>query len=108
MTDTAVPPPQLEEPQKLRWFQGIPKYTWMVFFIAALGWLLDCMDQNLFNLVAQKSIRQLLEPVVPAALLQDATNSWRGWITFWFLIGWSVGGFFFGIMGDKLGRTRTL
>jgi MFS family permease len=107
MTDTAVPPPLTEQPN-LRWYQGIPKYTWMVFFIAALGWLLDCMDQNLFNLVAQKSIRELLEPVVSAAQLQDATNAWRGWITFWFLIGWSVGGFFFGIMGDKLGRTRTL
>jgi MFS family permease len=76
--------------------------------IAALGWLFDTMDQNLFNLVAQRSIRDLLARVVPESDLQNAVNAWRGIITSVFLIGWSVGGFVFGILGDKLGRTRTL
>src|SRR6185369_15805282 len=91
-----------------RWYQGVSKYAWLVFFIAALGWLLDCMDQNLFNLVAQRSITDLLKGTVPDAQLQSAVNSWRGTITALFLIGWSVGGFIFGILGDKLGRTRTM
>jgi MFS family permease len=86
----------------------VPRYAWLVLFIAALGWLFDTMDQNLFNLVAQRSIRDLLTGQVPEADLQNAVNSWRGWITSVFLLGWAAGGFFFGIMGDRLGRTRTL
>lgn len=31
-----------------------------------------------------------------------------GWITAIFLVGWSVGGFVFGILGDRLGRTTTM
>src|SRR5262249_46614460 len=104
MTDTsskAIAP-------RLRWYQGVPRYAWLVLLIASLGWLFDSLDQNLFNLVAQKSIRDLLTGLVPETQLQDAVNAWRGWITSVFLLGWSVGGFFFGIMGDRLGRTRTL
>jgi MFS family permease len=104
MTDTA----SSAAAKKLAWHQGVPRYAWLVLFIAALGWLFDTMDQNLFNLVAQRSIRDLLAGQVPEADLQQAVNSWRGWITSVFLLGWSAGGFFFGIMGDRLGRTRTL
>jgi MFS family permease len=94
--------------QKLRWYQGVPRYAWLVLLIAALGWLFDTMDGNLFNLVAQRSIRDLLAGTVPEADLQNAVNSWRGWITSVFLLGWAAGGFVFGILGDRLGRTRTL
>jgi MFS family permease len=107
MADTIAAPPPAES-SGLRWYQGIPKYAWFVLGIAAMGWLFDCMDQNLFNLVAQKSIGDLIKDRVPADQLQGAVNAWRGSITSIFLIGWSVGGFIFGIMGDKLGRTRTM
>jgi MFS family permease len=103
MTDTAP-----TTGKRLAWHQGVPRYAWLVLLIAALGWLFDTMDQNLFNLVAQRSIRDLLIERVPEAELQNAVNSWRGWITSVFLLGWAAGGFFFGIMGDRLGRTRTL
>jgi MFS family permease len=97
-----------EGPLPLAWYQGVPRYAWLVLCIAALGWLFDTMDLNLFNLVAQRSIRELLTGQVPEAEIQNAVNSWRGWITSVFLLGWAVGGFIFGIMGDRLGRTRTL
>lgn len=98
---TAVPQPQ-------RWFHGVPRYAWIVLAVCALGWLFDTMDQHLFNLVAQKSIRTLLAGRVPEAAMQAAVNSWRGAITAVFLVGWAVGGFIFGMMGDRIGRTRTL
>lgn len=104
MADTA--PPSTET--KLRWFQGVSRYAWFVLLIAALGWLFDTMDQNLFNLVAQRSIRELLTGSVPDDQLQSAVNAWRGAITSVFLLGWATGGFVFGILGDRLGRTRTL
>ena len=106
MADTLSAPPA--DQTNLRWFQGIPKYSWFVLAIAAMGWLFDTMDQNLYNLVAQKSIRDLITGTVPEDQMQNAVNSWRGSITSVFLIGWAVGGFIFGIMGDKIGRTRTL
>jgi MFS family permease len=104
MTDTA----STIAAKKLQWYQGVPRYAWLVLTIAALGWLFDTMDGNLFNLVAQRSIRELLEGSVPEAQLQAAVNSWRGGITSVFLLGWAAGGFIFGILGDRLGRTRTL
>src|SRR5436309_3392644 len=43
-----------------RWWQGLDRYCWVVLAIAALGWLFDTMDQNLFNLVRAPSTRELL------------------------------------------------
>src|SRR5437762_2738734 len=36
---------------RVRWYQGIDRYCWVVLVVAALGWMFDTMDQNLFNLV---------------------------------------------------------
>src|SRR5262245_53323471 len=43
----------------LRWWQGLDRYCWVVLAIAALGWLFDTMDQNLFNLVRAPSLQSL-------------------------------------------------
>jgi predicted MFS family arabinose efflux permease len=50
----------------LRWYQGLERYCWVVLVIAALGWLFDTMDQNLFNLVRSPSLADLLRPKVRA------------------------------------------
>ena len=94
---------------QLRWYQGLEPYCWLVLIIAALGWLFDTMDQNLFNLVRTPSIRDLLSSTIDdPQLLEAETKKIGGWITAIFLVGWSVGGFIFGILGDRLGRTRTM
>jgi MFS family permease len=105
MTDTAAPP---EARPNLRWYQGVPRYAWLVLFICALGWLFDTMDQHLFNLVRQPSVAELLKGHVPADKLDAAAKDVGGQLTAVFLIGWACGGFFFGMLGDKLGRTRTM
>lgn len=91
------------------WYRGLDRYCWIVLTIAALGWLFDTMDQNLFNLVRQPSITDLLRPLYdnPAAL-DAAVQKTSGLLTAIFLLGWSCGGFIFGILGDRLGRTRTM
>ena len=94
---------------QLRWYQGLEPYCWLVLIIAALGWLFDTMDQNLFNLVRTPSIQDLLSSSIQDPdLLEAETRRIGGWITAIFLVGWSVGGFIFGILGDRLGRTRTM
>src|SRR5205823_2267922 len=89
----------------------IPRYAWIVLLISALGWLFDTMDQNLFNQVRARSLQEILSPAyvhaTPAAL-DAAVKSWAGTLTAIFLIGWAVGGFVFGVIGDRLGRTRTM
>src|SRR5688500_6448948 len=94
-----------DNPQGLKWYQGLDRYCWVVLIIAALGWLFDTMDQNLFNLVRTQSIQQLLgERDKDAAYVKFV----GGWITAAFLVGWSVGGFIFGILGDRIGRSATM
>lgn len=83
-----------------RWYQGVPKQAWIVLAVCALGWLFDTMDQNIFNLVRQPSMLELVGP--------ERAKEVGGNITSVFLIGWAVGGFLFGMIGDKLGRTRTM
>src|SRR5690606_33705585 len=97
------------EEQNLKWYQGLDRYCWVVLIIAALGWLFDTMDQNLFNLVRNPSIRDLLSAEIQDPVeLTARTQQVSGWITAFFLVGWSVGGFIFGILGDRLGRTMTM
>ncbi len=91
-----------------RWYQGVPRYAWLVLFIATLGWLFDAMDQNLFNLVRQRSVIDLIGSHVPASELDATAKIVGGQITAIFLIGWAIGGFIFGMLGDRLGRSRTM
>jgi fucose permease len=92
----------------LRWWQGLDRYCWIVLAIAALGWLFDTMDQNLFNLVRAPSLTDLLDSQYTGEALKAAVKEKSGLITGIFLVGWSVGGFLFGILGDRIGRTGTM
>src|SRR5688572_2933622 len=96
----------------LKWYQGLDRYCWVVLIIAALGWMFDTMDQNLMNLVRVPSLNELLFKDTPAKDLTDAQKAivkqHSGYVTSIFLLGWAAGGFLFGIIGDRLGRTRTM
>ncbi len=97
--------------ERRQWFQGVPRYAWVVLALAALGWLFDTMDQNLFNLVRQSSVTELLKPLysgAAAGALDAAAKQQGAVLTAIFLLGWATGGFIFGILGDRLGRTRTM
>jgi MFS family permease len=91
------------------WYCGLDRYCWIVLIIAGLGWLFDTMDQNLYTLVRAPSLNQLLGPLYDnKAALDAAVARTGGIITAIFLLGWSTGGFVFGVLGDRLGRTRTM
>jgi MFS family permease len=80
------------------------KYHWFVFLVAALGWLADCMDQQLFNLARVAAISELLQ--LPGS--DQLVKRWAGFSTSVFLIGWATGGLFFGVLGDRWGRVKTM
>src|SRR5262249_9183553 len=90
------------------WWRELNRYHWFVFIVAALGWLFDTMDQQLFALARVPAMRELLAPtpgVVPAQGIVDAYGAYAPAI---FLMGWAGGGVVFGILGDRIGRARTM
>ena len=85
------------------------RYHWFVFTVAALGWLADCMDQQLFNLGRVSAVTELLTPhFSDSKALGEAVTKWASYSTSIFLIGWATGGIAFGILGDRWGRARTM
>jgi MFS family permease len=89
-------------------FLGFSGYHWIVIAAAWAGWGFDVFDALLFNFVAPNCIPVLLglKPGTPHA--HEVTVFWTGAITSILLIGWAVGGVFFGWVGDRIGRKRAL
>ena len=90
------------------WYRLLNGYHWFVLVVASLGWLFDTMDQQLFNLARIPAVTELMRltpgaPGVAAKVGPVAANT-----TSIFLIGWATGGFIFGILGDRIGRARTM
>jgi MFS family permease len=86
------------------WYKELTAAHWFVLIVASLGWLFDTMDQQLFNLARRPAIAELLgQRATPAAIAEYA-----GYATTIFMIGWATGGVFFGILGDRIGRARTM
>jgi MFS family permease len=85
--------------------RDISPQQWKSGIAAWLGWLFDGLDMHLFTLVAAPFVAQLLGGM--------ATNSpevgrYASIIQCAFLIGWALGGGFFGLIGDRIGRARAL
>jgi len=83
-------------------------YQWTVLFAAWLGWGFDIFDSLLFNYVAPNAVPVLLGIPLGSPAARAATLQWTGTLTALLLVGWAVGGIFFGRVADRLGRTRTL
>jgi MFS family permease len=90
---------------KLRWYDGLTSYHWLVLVVASLGWAFDTMDQWLYVLARQPAMMELLQ-------VTDAKDpsfaKYSGIVQAVFLFGWATGGFVFGMIGDRWGRTRTM
>mgnify|MGYP000008796182 CR=1 FL=1 len=86
------------------WHRELNGYHWFVLTVCTLGWLFDCLDQQLFNAERKPAIAELLH--LPAS--DPAVDRYAGYSTSILLIGWAVGGIAFGIMGDRIGRARTM
>jgi MFS family permease len=62
------------------------------------------MAQQLFNLARKPAIRDLLGPGASGSMVDEQA----GIATSVFMIGWALGGVIFGVLGDRLGRARTM
>jgi len=98
------------------WWKEMNRYHWLVLAIASMSWLFDCMDQRFFNIVREPAMRSLLyghqvnaPDATPLTAEQKTTVQFYGRIaTGMILLGWAVGGFFFGMLGDRIGRIKTM
>ncbi len=88
--------------QRLR---DLSSAQWKSGIAAWLGWLFDGLDMHLYVLVATPFVAELLHVENPKDPLVGYYSSW---IQAAFLVGWALGGSFFGLAGDRLGRSRTL
>ncbi|MBL8798278.1 MAG: MFS transporter [Planctomycetia bacterium] len=86
------------------WWAGLTRYHWFVLMVAALGWLFDTFDQQLFNLGRKPAMTELLG-VSPNDPLVDQYGAYATSI---FIMGWAMGGLVFGILGDKIGRAKVM
>jgi MFS family permease len=128
--ESASPPPANTGP----WYNELTGYQWFVFIVCCLAWDMDCMDQQLFILARRPAMKELVaevksndprlpelkrqletkakEPTTEKAVRkaqQDADiGEAAGNATSIFMIGWAVGGIGFGVMGDRVGRVKTL
>jgi len=124
------------------WYSDMNRYHWFVFIVAALGWMLDCFDQQIFLMARQPAMQDLLvndDGLTPFARLtnvffggespsqaapsaqsmvqredgrfdpsRSTVNEYASYSVSIFLMGWGLGGLIFGVMGDRIGRAKTM
>lgn len=77
---------------------------WKSGIAAWLGWMFDGLDMHLYTLVALPVVAGLLD----VSSKDPRAGRFGSLIQASFLVGWAVGGSFFGRIGDRMGRTRAL
>ena len=83
----------------------ISRQQWKSGLAAWLGWTFDGLDMHLYTLVAAPFVAQLLGGLPTT---DPSVGRYGSIIQGAFLFGWALGGGFFGLIGDRLGRARTL
>ncbi len=90
---------------EIRSLRDLSPHQWKSGIAAWLGWLFDGLDMHLYVLVAAPFVAELVG-------VADTRNELVGWYSSWiqaaFLVGWALGGAFFGRVGDLIGRSRAL
>src|SRR5262245_46256960 len=79
------------------WYRTVTRDQWRVLVAAKLGWMLDAMDFMLYAM-AVGQLRVYFS-------MNDATAGLLGTVT---LAMSAVGGILFGLIADRIGRTRAL
>jgi MFS family permease len=105
MSEPIVTEARLADKSEARSLQELSPQQWRTGIAAWLGWMFDGLDMHLYTLVSAPFVAALLH----VASVTDASVKERSaYIQAAFLIGWALGGGFFGRVGDILGRSRAL
>ncbi|MEK7767415.1 MAG: MFS transporter, partial [bacterium] len=85
------------------WWTRLDRAHWIILGIAALGWLFDTMDGQIF--LASRSIT--LRDLLPGEA-ESVRRQYGSLCTSLFILGWAAGGLVFGMLGDRWGRAKTM
>ncbi len=94
--------------QDTPWYRQLNRYHWIVLLVSSGGWLLDCMDQQLFGLARRPAILELMHVRPDDLSMAGKVTENAGYATMMFMLGWAAGGVLFGVLGDRAGRVRTM
>lgn len=83
----------------------LSRQQWRSGLAAWLGWTFDGLDMHLYTLVAAPFVAELLGGL---STTDPRVGRYGSIIQGSFLLGWAIGGGFFGRIGDRLGRARAL
>ena len=86
------------------WWKGVTRYQWLVLVIASLGWIFDTFEGQIFVTSMNEMMTSLLPEDVPSEKRDAVAKLALGA----FLIGGAVGGVYFGMLSDRIGRARTM
>src|SRR5437588_996685 len=104
-TATAEPSRSTASDREVKRLRDLSARQWKSGAAAWLGWLFDGLDMHLYVLVAAPFVAELLGL---ASEKDPLVGYYSSWIQAAFLIGWALGGGFFGRIADGLGRSRAL
>jgi len=88
-----------------KWYSGITQYQWLVLIIASLGWIFDVFEGQIFVASMRDAMPNLLGGVSADS---PEVRSWNDMAFGSFLLGGAFGGVLFGMMSDKIGRSKTM
>src|SRR6476661_2132048 len=102
--NAAVSAPAAESAQATA-LGNLSAQQWRSGVAAWLGWTFDGLDMHLYTLVAAPFVAQLLGGM---STTDPRVGRYGSIIQGGFLLGWALGGGFFGRVGDRLGRSTAL
>jgi len=90
-----------QAPAPTRWYRELNGYHWLVFTVSTMAWAFDCLSQQIFNLTRKPAMDLLTDSPAKADFFGPLSTTAL-------LVGWATGGIIFGILGDRIGRAKTL
>jgi len=93
------------------WYRQLNRYHWFVLMVAALGWLFDCLDQQLFVLARPAAMAELIPAssrYSDATALNVARSTAGDYATSIFIAGWASGWLILCMLRDRTGRAGTV
>lgn len=90
---------------QLKWYEGISGYQWLVLVVASLGWVFDVFEGQIFVASMRDAMPQLLGAT---SADQAIVARWNNYALASFLLGGAFGGILFGMLSDKIGRSKTM
>lgn len=91
--------------RSLKWNEGISGYQWLVLVVASLGWVFDVFEGQIFVASMRDAMPQLLGT---ASADDPVVARWNNYALASFLLGGAFGGILFGMLSDKIGRSKTM